>query len=197
MKSIASRMSKNKRQPLTVKQVDAIYKYLIYISGKDFGKGQFDDSVYYKEHQAYGSLFAKTLRVSYSHIRKVFEEWYKPRFLAAYNSVNSFDCTKYMTDAGATAVQVPQYCTDINYYDPAVMQVYIMAIGNTTMQSLMHNETGIDNVTLANLFDSTRANSLASNMAIMEKDLATAFSCGDADPSNPPTSCSYEELALM
>lgn len=62
-------MSKNKRQPLTVKQVDAIYKYLIYISGKDFGKGQFDDSVYYKEHQAYGSLFAKTLRVSYSHIR--------------------------------------------------------------------------------------------------------------------------------
>lgn len=102
-----------------------------------------------------------------------------------------------MTDAGATAVQVPQYCTDINYYDPAVMQVYIMAIGNTTMQSLMHNETGIDNVTLANLFDSTRANSLASNMAIMEKDLATAFGCGDADPSNPPTSCSYEELALM
>lgn len=124
----------------------------------------------------------------------MFQDWYKPRFFAAYNKVGSFDCQKYLTDAGLAAPDATDKCLEIDFYDPALLQVYIMAVGNETMQSLMTNETGIDNTTIKNLYDATRDGSLASNLAKMEADLAKSFACGDGTTA---TSCSYEELALM
>ena len=73
---------------LTEKQIKAIYQYLVYITDKEFEVGEFSNSTMYAQHQAYGSILSKTLKVSYDHIYRVFNDWFMARFFAAYDLVN-------------------------------------------------------------------------------------------------------------
>lgn len=191
--SIATRFSTNKAAILTTKQVEAIYQYLVFITEKEFTVGEFGNNTNFPQHQAYGSILSKTLKVSYDHVRKVFKDWLVARFFAAYNDVGSLTCPNYMGAAGVTNLsKMVEICGPRSFTDPKVVKAFTDLLGATPAdQEAFGNETGLLPAETKQLYNATNDGSIPYYVNKMQQDLATAFKCAGA------AACSLDELAVM
>lgn len=194
--SISSRFSTNKTAMLTNKHIEAIYQYLVFITEKEFTVGEFSNNTNFAQHQAYGSILSKTLKVSYDHVYRVFKDWLVARFFAAYNDVGSLTCSHYMTAAGVTNLsKMVEICDTRDFTDPKVVKAFTDLLDATADdQEKFGNDTGLLPNQTKRLYNATNDDgSIPYHVNKMEQDLATAFNCkGDGKHA-----CSLDELAVM
>lgn len=157
--AISSRFSSNKTESaqFTVKQVEAIYQYLVFISERELSTGPFGNSTFYKEHQAYGSLLSKAFKVSYQHIYSTFQDWYLPTFFAAFNDKAGLTCSSYLNlvlpnatnNSSNSTINVTAACQNRSVTDPAAVKEFVLAMDDPTAQQKLSNETNLTTAEVA------------------------------------------------
>lgn len=161
--SISSRFTTNKTAPLTNKHIEAIYQYLVFITEKEFTVGEFSNNTNFAQHQAYGSILSKTLKVSYDHVYRTFKDWFVARFLAAYNDVGSLNCPNYLTSAGVTNLsKIVEICDTRDFKSPTTVKAFTDLLdASPTDQEAFGNDTGLLPNETKKLYDVTNEGSIA------------------------------------
>lgn len=160
--SISQRFTTNKTAMLTNKHIEGIYQYLTFITKREFTTGEFANNTMFAQHQAYGSILSKTLKVSYDHVYQVFNDWLVARFFAAYNDKASLLCSNYLTSAGVTNLtKIMEICDKNDFEDPKVVKAFTDLIdASPTDQEKFGNDTTLAPSETKKLFDATTEGSV-------------------------------------